>query len=89
MTADETHANGWTAVPVSAKKIFESLGSLSPPAADDLKDLHFPSEDPIVVGAVQFVKARLSTEAFNHSMRVFYWGESQFSLWPYFSDDET
>jgi hypothetical protein len=89
MKADETHANGWTAVPVSAKKIFESLGSLSPPAADDLKDSNLPSEDPVVIGAVQFVKARLSTEAFNQSMKVFYWGESHFSLWPYFSDDKT
>jgi hypothetical protein len=60
MTADETHANGWTAVPVSAKKISESLGSLSPPAAGELRDPNILSEDNIVNGAVQFVRARLS-----------------------------
>jgi cyanamide hydratase len=72
--ADEVQANGWTAVPVSGKQIIEARGQISPPAPVKVEDIHFPSEDPIIVEAQSFAKQHLSLEAYNHSMRVFYWG---------------
>ncbi|KAJ4315045.1 hypothetical protein N0V94_006157 [Neodidymelliopsis sp. IMI 364377] len=74
MPTDEVKANGWTAVPVSAKKIFEAQSRLSAPPATRVQDVYFPSDNALVAGAQQFAKAKLSPEAYNHSMRVFYWG---------------
>ena len=74
MSIDEVKANGWTAVPVSAKKIFEALGQLQTPPVILVKDVYFPSDESLVAEAQQFAKKRLSPEAYNHSMRVFYWG---------------
>ncbi|KAF2011246.1 cyanamide hydratase [Aaosphaeria arxii CBS 175.79] len=76
MSADEVKANGWTAVSVSGKQIFEALGPLDAPSPLSIKDAGFPSDDPLVAEAQQFVRKRLSPEAFNHSMRVFYWGRA-------------
>ncbi|RKL51781.1 Cyanamide hydratase [Fusarium oxysporum] len=74
MLPTEVEANGWTAVPVSAKAIKDSVGQLVPTQTYTLQDIVFPSEDKLVSEAQAFVKARLSQEAYNHSMRVFYWG---------------
>jgi cyanamide hydratase len=72
--ANEVQANGWTAVPVSGKQIIEARGAISSPGPLKIKDVHFPLEDPIIVEAQSFVKGKLSPEAYNHSMRVYYWG---------------
>ncbi|KAB2102311.1 Cyanamide hydratase [Alternaria gaisen] len=77
MTIDEVQANGWTAVPVSALKIFQARGQLSPPFVIEIEDVYFPSDNPLVAEAQNFAKTRLSAETYNHSMRVFYWGMSQ------------
>ncbi|XPS93880.1 Cyanamide hydratase [Ascochyta lentis] len=74
MPVDEVKANGWTAFPISALEIFRARGKLSPPAPTTVQDVYFPSDDPLVAEAQQFAKTRLSPEAYNHSMRVFYWG---------------
>lgn len=74
MSVDEVKANGWTAVPVSAVKIFEARGDLGDPVATEVKDVYFPSEVALVAEAQRFAQNRLSAEAFNHSMRVYYWG---------------
>jgi cyanamide hydratase len=71
---NEVQANGWTAVPVSGKQIIEARGPISPPDPVKVEDVHFPLDDPIIVEAQAFVKRQLSPEAYNHSMRVYYWG---------------
>jgi cyanamide hydratase len=72
--ANEVQANGWTAVPISGKQIIEARRPISPPDPVKIEDVHFPLEDPIIVEAQSFVKRQLSPEAYNHSMRVYYWG---------------
>ena len=72
--ANEVQANGWTAVPVSGKQIIEARGPISPPNPVKVEDVHFPLEDPIIVEVQSFVKRQPSPEAYNHSMRVYYWG---------------
>ncbi|CAG7557810.1 unnamed protein product [Fusarium equiseti] len=74
MSSTEVQANGWTAVPVSAKKIIDSVEKLQEIPPYKTQDIPFPSEDKLVTEAQAFAKARLSPEAYNHSMRVFYWG---------------
>ncbi|KAF7674431.1 hypothetical protein GT037_007191 [Alternaria burnsii] len=74
MTIDEVQANGWTAVPVSALKIFQARGQLDPPAVIEIEDVYFPSDNLLVTEAQNFARTRLSAETYNHSMRVFYWG---------------
>ncbi|KAI9168038.1 cyanamide hydratase [Paramyrothecium foliicola] len=74
MSASEIKANGWTAVSVSAKKIIDSVGKLQDVPAYVVEEISFPSEDRLVAEAQSFAKARLGPEAFNHSMRIFYWG---------------
>lgn len=74
MSNDEIKANGWTAVPVSGKLIFQSQKEIGTPAPVTVKDIYFPSEVALVADAQAFAKKRLSPEAFNHSMRVYYWG---------------
>lgn len=70
----EEQQNGWTAVLVSGKEIIEAHGPIEIPEPYTAKDIPFPSDDPIVIQAQSFVRHKLSTEAYNHSMRVFYWG---------------
>lgn len=75
MSSTEIKANGWTAVSVSAKAIIDSAGRLEKVPSYTVQDIEFPSGDALVGEVQAFVKARLSPEAYNHSMRVFYWGK--------------
>jgi cyanamide hydratase len=72
--SNEVQANGWTAVPVSGKQIIEAHGPITSPVPLKLEDVYFPSEYPVVAEAQSFAKKQLSPEAYNHSMRVYYWG---------------
>ncbi|EKJ77010.1 hypothetical protein FPSE_02885 [Fusarium pseudograminearum CS3096] len=74
MSSPEVKINGWTAVPLNAKNILDSVGKLAEVPTYKAEDIKFPSNDKLVAEAQAFVKARLSPEAYNHSMRVFYWG---------------
>ncbi|KAI7773796.1 cyanamide hydratase [Diaporthe eres] len=74
MSSTEIKANGWTAVSVSAKAIIDSAGRLEKVPSYTVQDIEFPSGDALVGEVQAFVKTRLSPEAYNHSMRVFYWG---------------
>lgn len=76
MSSSDVKANGWTAVSVSAKAIIDSVGKLEKAPSYTVQDIEFPSGDALVSEAQAFAKARLSPEAYNHSMRVYYWGES-------------
>jgi cyanamide hydratase len=75
MSSQEVKVNGWTAVPVSAKTIIESVKKLQDSSSSTIEDIKFPSDDTLVTEAQSFAKARLGTAAYNHSMRVFYWGK--------------
>lgn len=76
MSSSEVKANGWTAVSVSARAIIHSVGQLESIPPSTVQDIKFPSEETLVGEAQAFAKARLSPEAYNHSMRVYYWGKS-------------
>lgn len=77
MSSPEAKTNGWTAVPLNAKNILDTVGKLAEVPTYKAEDIQFPSDDKLVAEAQAFAKARLSPEAYNHSMRVFYWG----TLW--------
>lgn len=74
MPDQEVKANGWTAVPVNGKRVIESARPLSAPAPVKVEKIYFPSDNSLVLEAQTFAKHCLSPEAFNHSMRVYYWG---------------
>ncbi|UPK95586.1 hypothetical protein LCI18_006521 [Fusarium solani-melongenae] len=74
MSQDEVGANGWTSTPADAGAIFGDRPYINEPGSLSIKDIKFPSDDPIVAKTVDYVKARLHTETFNHSMRVYYIG---------------
>ncbi|KAK6700269.1 hypothetical protein SNK05_013068 [Fusarium graminearum] len=74
MSSPEAKTNGWTAVPLNAKNILDTVGKLAEVPTYKAEDIQFPSDDKLVAEAQAFAKARLSPEAYNHSMRVFYWG---------------
>ncbi|GKT59187.1 cyanamide hydratase [Colletotrichum tofieldiae] len=74
MCQDEVGLNGWTAVPVDAGRIFGDEPFLNKPSPLSIKDIEFPSHDPVVTQTLRYAKERLHAETFNHSMRVFYYG---------------
>jgi cyanamide hydratase len=71
--SDPITEHGWTAVPVDPEAIFNGRPYLHKPAPVLAKDIHFPSDDPIVAKVQAYAKERLAPQAYNHSMRVFYW----------------
>ncbi|KAH6856120.1 hypothetical protein B0I37DRAFT_333367 [Chaetomium sp. MPI-CAGE-AT-0009] len=72
-TNDLVAEHGWTAVPLDPEAIFQGKPYLHEPSPILVKDIHFPSDDPIVAKAQQFAKEHLPPQTYNHSMRVFYW----------------
>lgn len=73
--ADEIAQNGWTAVPVDAAKILQDKPYLHEPAPLLVSDIPFPSDDPVVARVQQYVKEKLPEQTYNHSLRVYYFGE--------------
>lgn len=78
-------ANGWTAVPVDAGAIFTKQPLVEDAKPVSLEELRFPAEDLVVSKTVEYAKAVLDPETFNHSMRVYYFGKragspAQFSI---------
>lgn len=67
-------SNGWTAVSRAAPSLFSGKAFLHPPKPLSLADLQFPSNDPVVAKAQQYAKSRMDEQTFNHSMRVYYFG---------------
>jgi cyanamide hydratase len=72
----EVESNGWSAVSINAKNITASVGKLPAAHPYTVQDIEFPSSDELVAEAQAFAKAHLSPGAYNHSMRVFYWGKA-------------
>lgn len=80
-TADEIAQHGWTAVPVDANAILNGKPYIHKPTPIAQKDIPFPS-DPVVVKVQEYAKEHLIEQTYNHSMRVYHWGEHYL---PYFS----
>ncbi|AEO60908.1 hypothetical protein MYCTH_2069839 [Thermothelomyces thermophilus ATCC 42464] len=70
---DPIAEHGWTPVPLDADAIFQGKPYLHEPAPVLVKDIHFPSDDPLVARAQEYAKEQLPLQTYNHSMRVFYW----------------
>ncbi|PYI07836.1 cyanamide hydratase [Aspergillus sclerotiicarbonarius CBS 121057] len=74
MCHDEIKANGWTSMPANAGAIFKDPSFAERALAMQLDEIKFPCDDPVVAKTLQYAKAILHPETFNHSMRVYYYG---------------
>ncbi len=79
-TSDPVAEHGWTAVPLDPNAIFKGKPYLNPPTPLLVRDMPFPSDDPIVVQAQQYAKEQLPQQTYNHGMRVYYWGRYLYLL---------
>lgn len=66
--------NGWTAVPVDPAKILHGKDFVHAPEPLALKDIAWP-QSPVVDKVHQHAKDKLPEKVYNHSMRVYYYGE--------------
>lgn len=69
---DTVALHGWTAVPRDAKVILAGKPYINKPESLLVKDIKFPSEDPVVASIQEYALEKLSPQTFNHSMRVYY-----------------
>ncbi|KAK4540564.1 hypothetical protein LTR36_009094 [Oleoguttula mirabilis] len=78
--------HGWTAVPRSLEKLVASRKDKKPSAPVSVEDIAIP-DSPLVQDIVKYAKENLSSETFNHSMRVYYYGQAittqHFPEWRY------
>lgn len=77
MCQEEIASNGWTSVPVNAGLIFGDRPFINEPESLSIREIKFPSDDPIVAKTFDYAKKVLHPAAFNHSMRVYYYGEAR------------
>ncbi|KAL2267236.1 hypothetical protein VTJ83DRAFT_4513 [Remersonia thermophila] len=75
-TIDPVMEHGWTAVPVNADDIFQGKPYLYKPSPLLVKDIHFPSDDPLVARVQAWVKEQLPWQTYHHSMRVYYFASA-------------
>lgn len=71
--AELTETHGWTAVPRSLDKLIASRVEPKPSQPVQVEDIPLP-DTALVKQVMQYAKAHLSVQTFNHSMRVFYYG---------------
>lgn len=69
-------AHGWTAVDRDPKVLFSERAYHNEPHPLSIDEIHFPSEDNLVVKLQDYAREKLSLPTYHHSMRVFYFGES-------------
>jgi cyanamide hydratase len=74
MPDTELTANGWTAVSIDRRRLNKQCEQTNEPDLAMVEDIYFPCDMPLVRKTQLFAKQRLSAEAYNHSMRVYYWG---------------
>jgi cyanamide hydratase len=74
----ELSANGWAAVPRSFTKSLADVDK-SKQAELSVSDASPPSTD-LAKKVLDFAKQQLPERTFNHSMRVWYYGEGQFPI---------
>lgn len=72
--ADAVHEHGWTAVPRSLDKLVNSRKDPKPPTPISIDDMPLPNSE-LVQQVMKYAKDNLPAETFNHSMRVFYFGQ--------------
>lgn len=71
---NDIQTNGWASVPVDAGKIFKDKPFINKPTPLLVKDIEFPSHDPVVASINEYAQAKLPKPTYNHSLRVFYFG---------------
>lgn len=81
MCKNEVGQNGWTSTPADAGAIFGEKPYINEPVPLSLKEIEFPHGDPVVAKALDYAKATLHAETFNHSMRVYHYGRCSHSPW--------
>ncbi|KAM7189614.1 hypothetical protein V8F33_009982 [Rhypophila sp. PSN 637] len=71
-TPENIALHGWTATPRGADTILKSRPYLHEPGPLLVKDIKFPSDDPIVAKVQAYAREKLPRQTYHHSMRVFY-----------------
>ncbi|KAL7940710.1 hypothetical protein V8C42DRAFT_336760 [Trichoderma barbatum] len=74
MCQDEIASNGWTSVRRHAGTLFGDRPSTTVPLPLPITELGFPSSDSVVAKTVNYAKAMLPPQTFNHSMRTYHFG---------------
>ncbi|KAF3931027.1 hypothetical protein ABW20_dc0103224 [Dactylellina cionopaga] len=69
---DNVALHGWTAVPRDSNAILEGKPYLNKPELLLVTDIPFPTEDVVVSKVQEYAKQKLSSQTYNHSMRVYY-----------------
>ncbi|KAH7330083.1 hypothetical protein BKA65DRAFT_508442 [Rhexocercosporidium sp. MPI-PUGE-AT-0058] len=84
---------GWTAVPRKISTLLEQSQASSGPAKPVLVSSISLPDSPLAKAVHEYAKKELATETFNHSMRVFYYGQAiltqAFPAWSTPSFNET
>ncbi|KAK3725156.1 hypothetical protein LTR37_000667 [Vermiconidia calcicola] len=84
--SDLVQEHGWTAVPRSLEKLVSDRKNKTAPKPVSLEDMPLP-DTPLVQEVLQYAKENLPRETFNHSMRVYYYGQAiatqHFPSWHY------
>lgn len=75
-STDIVALHGWTAVALDPKAILGGKPYINKPESLLVKDIKFPSDDAVVSRVYEYAKEKLSGPTFNHSMRVYYFGQS-------------
>jgi cyanamide hydratase len=73
-SADDIAKHGWTAFPTDANVIFGDRPYLHKPPPMTVDEIPFPSDDPIVARVQEYAKEHLIEPTYNHSMRVYHFG---------------
>ncbi|CAK7214355.1 hypothetical protein SBRCBS47491_002112 [Sporothrix bragantina] len=68
--------HGWTAIARDPKVVLSGKDYLHEPSSLLVKDIKFPSDDPLVAQVQAYAKAKLAPQTFNHSMRVYYFASA-------------
>ncbi|CZR60799.1 related to M.verrucaria cyanamide hydratase [Phialocephala subalpina] len=84
---------GWDAAPRKVENLLsQSQAPSKPPKSFSVSEIPLP-ESPLVQAVQKYAKTELSTETYNHSMRVFYYGSAilshAFPSWSSHSFNET
>lgn len=73
---DPVAVHGWIAVPTDANVVLGGNDYIHEPEPLLVRDIKFPSDDPLVARVQEYAHEKLAPQTFNHSMRVYYFGTS-------------
>lgn len=71
----EVAQHGWTAIARDPQIVLSGKSNLHEPAPLLVKDIAFPGDDVLVAQVQAYAKSKLAPQTYNHSMRVYYFGE--------------